>query len=176
MTNREQEKRFWLMKSEPDAYSWDDLVAEGEGTWDGVRNHRAANNLRAMQVGDEAFFYHSNIGKEIVGIVTISGAGLADPSDPDGKWAAVKVKPVRKLARAVTLKQIKAAPELADMEVVRLSRLSRSQRFPNRNGVRFSLCRKVERGRAVARSAVLWNGGPVCTFNPCIQRIFRWKS
>ena len=80
---------FWLMKSEPDAYSWDDLVAEGEGTWDGVRNHRAANNLRAMKVGDRAFFYHSNVGLEIVGIVEISVAGLTDPSDPEGKWAAV---------------------------------------------------------------------------------------
>lgn len=117
-------KSYWLMKSEPDAYSWDDLVAEGEGTWDGVRNHRAANNLRAMKVGDEAFFYHSNIGKEIVGIVTISVEGIADPTDPEGKWAAVKVKPVRKLARPVTLKEIKANPELADIELVRLSRLS----------------------------------------------------
>ena len=114
----------WLMKSEPDTYGWDDLVAEGEGTWDGVRNHRAASNLRAMQVGDLAFFYHSNIGLEIVGIVEISASGLTDPSDPDGKWAAVKVKPVRKLKRAVTLKEIKADPALADIEVVRLSRLS----------------------------------------------------
>jgi len=117
-------KTYWLMKSEPDAYGWDDLVAEGEGTWDGVRNHRAANNLRAMQVGDEAFFYHSNIGKEIVGIAVISQSGLSDPSDPDGKWAAVKVKPVRKLARPVTLKEIKADPKLAEMELIKLSRLS----------------------------------------------------
>jgi len=117
-------KSYWLMKSEPDAYSWDDLVGQGEGTWDGVRNHRAANNLRAMKVGDEAFFYHSNIGKEIVGIATISAEGLTDPTDADGKWAAVKVKPVRKLARAVTLKEIKADPKLADMELVKLSRLS----------------------------------------------------
>jgi len=115
---------YWLMKSEPDAYGWDDLLAEGEGTWDGVRNHRAANNLRAMQVGDQAFFYHSNVGLEIVGIVEISAAGLTDPSDPDGKWAAVKVKPVRKLKRPVTLKEIKTDPALADMELVRLSRLS----------------------------------------------------
>ena len=117
-------KSFWLMKSEPDAYGWDDLVAEGEGTWDGVRNHRAANNLRAMKLGDRAFFYHSNIGLEIVGIVEISGAGLTDPSDPEGKWAAVKVKPVEKLARPVTLKEIKADPALAEMELIRLSRLS----------------------------------------------------
>lgn len=117
-------KSYWLMKSEPDAYSWDDLVAEGEGTWDGVRNHRAANNLRTMKVGDRAFFYHSNIGKEIVGIVEISQAGLADPTDPEGKWAAVRVKPVRKLAHPVTLKAIKDNPALAEMELVRLSRLS----------------------------------------------------
>lgn len=117
-------KKYWLMKSEPDAYSWDDLVAEGEGTWDGVRNHRAANNLRAMQVGDEFFFYHSNIGLEIVGVAKISQAGLADPSDPEGKWAAVKVKPDRKLKRPVTLKQIKADPKLTEMELVKLSRLS----------------------------------------------------
>jgi predicted RNA-binding protein with PUA-like domain len=117
-------RHYWLMKSEPDAYSWDDLVAEGEGTWDGVRNHRAANNLRAMKPGDQIFFYHSNIGLEIVGIAEISQSGLTDPSDPEGKWAAVKLKPVRKLARAVTLKEIKATPALAEMELVRLSRLS----------------------------------------------------
>ena len=119
-----EQPRYWLMKSEPDAYSWDDLVAEGEGTWDGVRNHRAANNLRAMQPGDEAFFYHSNIGLEIVGIARISQSGLSDPSDPEGKWAAVKVKPVKKLAKPVTLKQIKADPALAEIELIKLSRLS----------------------------------------------------
>lgn len=124
MAENGQERSYWLMKSEPDAYGWDDLVAEGEGTWDGVRNHRAANNLRAMRVGDEAFFYHSNIGKEIVGIVRVSKAGMTDPTDPEGKWAAVKVKPVRKLERPVTLKEIKADPTLAEMELVKLSRLS----------------------------------------------------
>lgn len=122
--------RLWLMKSEPDAYSWDDLLREGEGTWDGVRNHRAANNLRAMRVGDQAFFYHSNIGKEIVGIVTISAEGLTDPTDPEGRWAAVKVKPVRRLARPVTLAQIKAEPALAEMELIRLSRLSVAEVTP----------------------------------------------
>ena len=124
MSKIESPKRYWLMKSEPDAYSWDDLVAEGEGTWDGVRNYRARNNLMAMQVGDEAFFYHSNVGLEIVGIARISKAGLSDPSDPDGKWAAVKVKPVKKLKHPVTLKQIKADPALAEIELIKLSRLS----------------------------------------------------
>lgn len=117
-------RNLWLMKSEPDVYSWDDLVAEGEGTWDGVRNHLAARNLRTMQPGDLAFFYHSNIGLEIVGVVAISVGGITDPTDPEGKWAAVKVKPVEKLPQTVTLKQIKATPELQDMDLIRLSRLS----------------------------------------------------
>ena len=124
MSKVKPDKRYWLMKSEPDAYSWDDLVAQGEGTWDGVRNHRAANNLRAMNVGDEAFFYHSNVGLEIVGIARVSQAGLTDPTDPEGKWAAVKVKPVKKLARPVTLKEIKADPAMAEIELVKLSRLA----------------------------------------------------
>lgn len=122
---------LWLMKSEPDAYSWDDLVTEGEGTWDGVRNHLAARNLRTMKEGDLAFFYHSNIGLEIVGVITISKGGIADPTDPEGKWAAVKVRPVEKLKRPVTLKQIKATPELADMELIRQSRLSVSAVKPD---------------------------------------------
>lgn len=123
--------RYWLMKSEPDVYGWDDLVAEKEGTWDGVRNHRAKNNLAAMKVGDLAFFYHSNIGLEIVGIVEISEAGIADPTDPEGKWAAVKVVPREKLPRAVTLKEIKAEPTLSEMELVRQSRLSVSEVRPD---------------------------------------------
>lgn len=112
------------MKSEPDVYSWDDLVEQDEGTWDGVRNYRARNNLQAMKEGDTAFFYHSNIGLEIVGIVTISEAGLPDPTDDSGKWAAVKVKPVEKLTKPVTLKAIKAEPRLAKCELVKQSRLS----------------------------------------------------
>jgi predicted RNA-binding protein with PUA-like domain len=117
-------KQFWLMKSEPDVYSYDDLVAEGEGTWDGVRNYSAANNLRAMKIGDEAFFYHSNIGLEIVAIITISHAHFIDPSDEKARFVAVKVKPSRKLKQPVTLKAIKANPSLAEMEMLRQSRLS----------------------------------------------------
>ncbi|WP_230293506.1 EVE domain-containing protein [Croceicoccus sp. Ery5] len=123
-------KRFWLMKSEPDVYSWDDLVAEGEGTWDGVRNHRAKNNLAAMKKGDKAFFYHSNIGLEIVGICEISVDGITDPTDETGKWSAVKVKPVEKLPAPVTLKQVKAEESLAEMELVKLMRLSVSEVRP----------------------------------------------
>lgn len=116
--------RYWLMKSEPDVYGWDDLVAQGEGIWDGVRNHRARANLAAMEVGDRALFYHSNIGKEAVGIVEISESGLTDPTDPTGKWAAVKVRPIEKLASPVSLAAIKAEPALAGSEIVRQSRLS----------------------------------------------------
>ena len=117
-------KSYWLMKSEPDVYGWDDLLAEGEGTWDGVRNYTARNNLRAMKVGDEAFFYHSNIGVEIVGIVTISADNLPDPTDETGRWSSVKVKPVRKLGRPVTLKEIKGDAALADMDLLTKFRLS----------------------------------------------------
>jgi predicted RNA-binding protein with PUA-like domain len=117
-------KQLWLMKSEPDVYSFDDLVAEGEGTWDGVRNHLAARNLRTMRAGDLMFFYHSNIGKEIVAVATISVPGLIDPTDPEAKWAAVKVRPVARLVRPVTLATIKATEALATMELLRLSRLS----------------------------------------------------
>jgi predicted RNA-binding protein with PUA-like domain len=117
-------KRYWLMKSEPAAYGWDRLVKEGGTVWDGVRNHRAKNNLEAMQVGDQAFFYHSVTGKEIVGIVEIARAGMTDPKDESGTWAAVEIKPVRKLERPVTLAEIKSEPALSDMELVRLSRLS----------------------------------------------------
>lgn len=122
--------RYWLMKSEPDAYSWDDLEAAGEGVWDGVRNHRAKNNLQAMEPGDHAFFYHSNIGKEIVGIMEVVEVGLLDPTDPDGKWAAVKVVPKTKLPSAVPLSAIKAEPQLAEMELIKQSRLSVSEVRP----------------------------------------------
>jgi predicted RNA-binding protein with PUA-like domain len=116
--------RYWLIKSEPAAYGWDKLVADGETLWDGVRNHRAAANLRAMRQGDQAFFYHSVTGKEIVGLVEVSAAGLTDPKDPSGKWPAVKVRPLRPLERPVTLAEIKADSTLQGIELVRLSRLS----------------------------------------------------
>ena len=115
---------YWLLKSEPDVYGWDDLLAEGEGTWDGVRNYTARIHLRAMALGDQAFFYHSNVGVEIVGIITISQAGFQDPTDETGRWTSVKVKPVRKLKRAVTLKEIKADPALAQMDLLTKFRLS----------------------------------------------------
>ena len=115
---------YWLLKSEPDVYGWDDLLAEGEGTWDGVRNYTARIHLRAMAVGDQVFFYHSNVGVEIVGIAQITQTGFQDPTDETGRWTAVKLKPVRKLARAVTLKEIKADPALTDMDLLTKFRLS----------------------------------------------------
>jgi predicted RNA-binding protein with PUA-like domain len=117
-------KQYWLMKSEPDVYSYDDLVTEGEGTWDGVRNHSAAINLRAMKTGDHAFFYHSNIGLEIVAIMTISAEYFIDPTCEKRRFVAVKVKPLRKVASPVTLKAIKANPALENMQLIRQSRLS----------------------------------------------------
>ncbi len=114
----------WLLKSEPDAYSFDDLLRDGETIWDGVRNAQASNNLKAMAVGDEAFFYHSNAGREIVGICRVTAAAAPDPSDPSGRWVAVCVAPVRRVARPVTLAAMKAEPALADFALIRQSRLS----------------------------------------------------
>jgi len=116
--------RYWLIKSEPAAFSWDDLVRDGGTLWDGVRNHRAAMNLRAMKVGEKAFFYHSVTGKEIVGVAEVSEAGLSDPKDREGKWAAVRIAPVRALERPVMLAEIKSDKTLAEIELVRQSRLS----------------------------------------------------
>jgi predicted RNA-binding protein with PUA-like domain len=117
-------ENYWLMKSEPDVYGWDDLVAEKEGTWDGVRNHGAALNLKAMKVGDLAFFYHSNVGVEVVGIIEVSAEAFLDTTDEKGRFVAVKVKPVRKLKNPVPLKAVKANASLEQMDLVRLSRLS----------------------------------------------------
>ena len=117
-------KRYWLIKSEPEAYSFDRLVKEGSTLWDGVRNYRARNNLQAMKEGEEAFFYHSVSDKQIVGIVRISKAGLDDPRDDSGTWAAVEIEPVRKLDQPVSLAAVKAEPALTEIELLRQSRLS----------------------------------------------------
>lgn len=115
---------YWLVKSEPHKYSWDDMVRDGRTIWDGVRNHSAAINLRTMKVGDRAFFYHSNEGKEIVGIVEIVREHYLDPKDEAQRFPAVDVAPVEKLKTPVTLAAIKADPALAEMELIRQSRLS----------------------------------------------------
>lgn len=111
----------WLMKSEPHVYSWDDLVRDKETDWDGVRNNAARLHLRAMKEGDEAFFYHSGDVKAVVGIMRIAGA--QKPDGEDGAWVKLPVQPVRAIG-PVTLKDIKAEPKLAKMELVRQSRLS----------------------------------------------------
>ncbi|MDM8012047.1 MAG: EVE domain-containing protein [Parasphingorhabdus sp.] len=116
--------QYWLMKSEPDVYGWDDLVAEGEGTWDGVKNAQASNNMKAMQKGDQVFFYHSRTGLDVVGIMEVSEEHSPDvTTDPD-RWVVVKVKPVRKLASPVSLKAMKQNPELEELAILRQSRLS----------------------------------------------------
>jgi len=116
----------WLIKSEPFKWSWDDQVRAGaKGThWDGVRNHAAKLNLMAMRVGDQAFFYHSNEGKEIVGIAEVIREAYPDPGDPTGKFVMVDVKAVRPLKTPVTLAAVKAEPRLAEMALLRYSRLS----------------------------------------------------
>ena len=112
----------WLMKSEPESYSWDDLVRDGATEWDGVRNNAARLHLKAMKPGDDAFFYHSMSDKAVVGIMKITRAAEPDPKAPD--WVRVRVEPVRKLENSVTLAEIKAEPSLAKMELIRQSRLS----------------------------------------------------
>ncbi len=115
---------YWLMKSEPAAFSWDMLVKKGSTSWDGVRNHQAAANLKAMKVGDRAFFYHSTEGLEIVGVMQITRTAYPDPSDPSGKFVMVDAKPVMPVKKPVTLKEIKADKRFADLLLVRHSRLS----------------------------------------------------
>jgi predicted RNA-binding protein with PUA-like domain len=115
---------YWLVKSEPDAFSWDQQVANGVEPWTGVRSYQARNNLRAMKKGDKAFFYHSNIGKEIVGIVKVARAAYPDPTAQKGDWSAVDMQADRPLKTPVTLAAIKADARFADFALVRLSRLS----------------------------------------------------
>jgi predicted RNA-binding protein with PUA-like domain len=113
---------YWLMKSEPGSYSWNDLVRDGGTLWDGVRNNAARLHLRAMKAGDQAFFYHSMDERAVVGIMKIIGTG--QPDGEDGSWVKVPVEPVKPLKKPVTLAQIKAEPRLAKMELIRQSRLS----------------------------------------------------
>ena len=112
----------WLMKSEPESYSWADLVRDGGTEWDGVRNNAARLHLKAMRQGDEAFFYHSMSDKAVVGIMRVTRGAEPDPKAPE--WVRVQVEPVKPLAKPVTLAEIKAEPALAKMELIRQSRLS----------------------------------------------------
>ncbi len=116
---------YWLMKSEPGTWSWDEAVKKGSADdWTGVRNAQAAINLKTMAKGDRAFFYHSGEDKEIVGIIEITQTWHPDPTDDEGKWGCVAVKPLMPLKTPVTLKAVKAEPSLAQMLLVRHSRLS----------------------------------------------------
>jgi len=115
---------YWLVKSEPSSYAWERLVKDGHAHWDGVRNHQAAANLKAMKVGDRAFFYHSNEGLAVVGIAEIAKTAYPDPSDKTGKFVMVDLKPVTALKQPVTLADIKAEPKLKDIALIRQSRLS----------------------------------------------------
>jgi predicted RNA-binding protein with PUA-like domain len=115
---------YWLVKSEPDAFSWDQQVAHKVEPWTGVRNHMAKNNLAAMRKGDLAFFYHSNIGKEIVGIVRVKREAYPDPTAQSGGWVCVDMEAVKPVPKPVTLAAMKADPKLEGLSLLRLSRLS----------------------------------------------------
>ncbi|UAY50902.1 EVE domain-containing protein [Ferruginibacter albus] len=115
---------YWLAKSEPSVYSWDNLVKDKNTVWDGVRNYAARNNLKAMKKGDEVFFYHSNEGMEIVGIAKVSKEFYKDPTSDDDAWVVVELKPFKKLKKSVPLEVIKKDKRLANMALVRLGRLS----------------------------------------------------
>ena len=114
----------WLVKSEPDTYSFDDLQKDGKTVWDGVRNNAAALHLKAMKVGDEVLFYHSGEGKAVAGVARVTREAFPDASDPAGRFVAVELAPVRELKRPVTLAEMKANPKLADLQVIRQGRLS----------------------------------------------------
>ena len=115
---------YWLVKSEPSVYSYDDLVKEKETVWSGIRNYAARLHLRGMKKGDEVFFYHSNEGTDIVGIAKVSKESFQDPTTEDDKWVAVNLKPVKKLKNPVSLETIKKDKRLANMALVRIGRLS----------------------------------------------------
>lgn len=115
---------YWLIKSEPFKYSWDQFVKDGQTFWDGVRNYAARNNLKGMKKGDQVLFYHSNEGLEIVGIAKVVKEAYQDPTTEENAWVVVDLKPVKKLKKAVTLKDMKEEKGLQNMDLLRLGRLS----------------------------------------------------
>ena len=139
------------MKSEPGSWSWDDQLARGDAGegWDGVRNHQASNNMKAMQIGDLAFFYHSVNEKQIVGIVEVCALYHPDPTDASGRFGMVTVKAVQSMNRPVTLAEIKAYPRLSDMALVRQSRLSVTPVSPEQWAVVMALGQTSVRGPAL---------------------------
>ncbi len=116
--------QYWMVKSEPAAYSWEDFAKEGRAAWTGVRNYQARINLRAMRVGDPVLFYHSVVGKEVVGIAKVAATAYRDPTATEGDWDCVDLVPCKPLKRPVTLAEIKATPSLAKIALLRQSRLS----------------------------------------------------
>ncbi len=117
-------RSYWLVKQEPEAYSWDDFVKEGETYWDGVRNYQARNNLRAMKKGDMVFFYHSVSGKEVVGVARVTKDHYPDPTAKEGDWSVVDLAPAKQMKKAVTLAQIKDQKSLENIALIKQSRLS----------------------------------------------------
>ena len=115
---------YWLVKSEPDAYSWEQFQKDGETQWTGVRNYAARIHLRGMKKGDEVLFYHSNVGMEIVGIAKVSKEAYQDPTADDDKWVCVNLKPLKSLKKPVPLSLMKADPKLKNMPLIRIGRLS----------------------------------------------------
>ena len=115
---------YWLVKSEPSTYGWDQFEKDGKTVWDGIRNYAARNNLRAMSKGDEVFFYHSNEGLEIVGIAKVIKEHYQDPTTNEKAWLVVDLKPVKKLKKPVPITEIKKDKRLAGMDLLRLGRLS----------------------------------------------------
>jgi predicted RNA-binding protein with PUA-like domain len=115
---------YWLVKSEPETYSWDAFVKDKRTAWTGVRNYQARNNLRAMKRGDLVFFYHSGEGKNVVGLARVDKEAYPDPTAQEGDWSCVDLVPVKPLAKPVALAQIKADKSLADIQLIRLSRIS----------------------------------------------------
>lgn len=118
------EKNYWLVKSEPFKYSWDQFIQDGQTFWDGVRNYAARNNLKAMKKGDLVLWYHSNEGVEIVGVAKVIKEHYQDPTTDEDAWVVVDLKPVKKLKKTVPLTVVKSDPRLANMALVRLGRLS----------------------------------------------------
>ncbi len=117
-------RSYWLVNQEPEAYSWDDFVKEGETYWDGVRNYQARNNLRAMKKGDMVFFYHSVSGKEVVGVARVTKEHYPDPTVKEGDWSVVDLAPAKQMKKAVTLAQIKDQKSLENIALIKQSRLS----------------------------------------------------
>ncbi|NQW75607.1 MAG: EVE domain-containing protein [Cytophagales bacterium] len=115
---------YWLVKSEPFKYSWDDFVKEEKSVWDGVRNYQARNNMKEMKKGDWVFFYHSNVGMEVIGLAEVKKEFFQDPTTEDPRWVVVEIIPIKKFNKTVTLKMMKSDDRLSNLALIKQSRLS----------------------------------------------------